>query len=102
MNLWGSWHNNSIDWKGFIFYDKFYILDIDGHLKIQDKDIVLKQLSFSIDGDVRVSLKGFVQNKIFSNAMLTSLISRNSTSTTGPLKISTCIFMPKYPARTFL
>ena len=51
MNLWGSWHGNSIDWKGFIFYDKFYILDIDGHLKIQDNDIVLKQLSFSVNGD---------------------------------------------------
>jgi hypothetical protein len=51
MNIWGSWRDNNIDWKGFIFYDKFYILDIDGHLKIQDKDIVLKQLSFSIDGN---------------------------------------------------
>jgi hypothetical protein len=51
MNLWGSWRDNNIDWKGFIFYDKFYILDIDGHLKIHDKDIVLDQLSFSIDGN---------------------------------------------------
>jgi hypothetical protein len=51
MNLWGAWHGSNIDWKGFIFYDKFYILDIDGHIIIQDKDIVLKQLSFSIDGD---------------------------------------------------
>jgi len=50
-NLWGSWHNDSIDWKGFIFYDKFYILDIDGHLKIQKENIVLKQLSFTIDGN---------------------------------------------------
>ena len=51
MNLWGSWHNNDIYWKGFIFYNKFYILDIDGHLKIQKNDISLKQMSFSIDGN---------------------------------------------------
>ena len=50
-NLWGSWHNDNIDWKGFIFYDKFYILDIEGHLKMQKENIVLKQLSFTIDGD---------------------------------------------------
>ena len=51
MNLWGSWRDNAVDWNGFIFYDKFYILDIDGHLKIDDRDIVLKRLSFSIDGN---------------------------------------------------
>ncbi len=51
MDLWGSWHDNNIDWKGFIFYNKFYILDIDGHLKIQEKDIVLERLFFSVDGD---------------------------------------------------
>ena len=51
MDLWGSWHDNNIDWKGFIFYDKFYILDINGHLKIQEKDIVLERLSFSVNGD---------------------------------------------------
>ena len=51
MDIWGSWHAHHIDWKGFIFYDKFYILDINGHLKIQDNDIVLKQLSFSVNGD---------------------------------------------------
>lgn len=51
LNLWGSWHGNTIDWKGFIFYDKYYILDIDGHLRFQEKDIILDQLSFSIDGD---------------------------------------------------
>lgn len=51
INLWGSWRNNSIYWKGFIFYNKFYILDIDGNLNIQDKDIALRKLSFSIDGD---------------------------------------------------
>ncbi len=50
-DLWGSWHDNDILWKGFIFYEKFYILDINGDLKIQEKDIVLKHLSFSIDGD---------------------------------------------------
>jgi len=44
-------HNNDIYWKGFIFYNKFYILDIDGHLKIQKNDISLKQMSFSIDGN---------------------------------------------------
>jgi len=57
INFWGSWHANNIDWKGFIFYDKFYILDIDGHVRIQDKNIILKQLSFSIDGD-GVGIKG--------------------------------------------
>jgi hypothetical protein len=51
LNLWGSWHGNSINWKGFIFYDKFYILDIDGHLNLEQNDLVLKQLSFSINGD---------------------------------------------------
>jgi len=51
LNLWGGWHGNDIGWKGFIFYDNFYILDIDGHIKIQDKDIILDHLSFSIDGD---------------------------------------------------
>ncbi len=51
LNLWGSLRANNIDWKGFIFYDNFYILDIDGHIGIQDKDIILTKLSFSIDGD---------------------------------------------------
>ena len=50
-NLWGSWQDDRIDWKGFIFYDRIYILDIDGHLIIQPKDIILKQLSFSVDDD---------------------------------------------------
>ncbi len=51
MNLWGSWQDNDIDWKGFIFYDKLYILDIDGHLNIQNNDIILKKLSFSVNGN---------------------------------------------------
>jgi len=51
MNLWGSWRKENIDWKGFIFYDKLYILDIDGHLKMQGNDIVLKKLSFSVNKD---------------------------------------------------
>ena len=51
LNLWGDWQGNSVSWKGFIFYDKFYILDIDGRLRIQKNDILLKHLSFSIDGD---------------------------------------------------
>jgi hypothetical protein len=51
INLWGSWHDNHIDWKGFIFYNKFYILDINGNVEVQDKDIVLKKLSFSVNGD---------------------------------------------------
>lgn len=51
LDLWGSWHTNMIKWKGFIFYDKFNILDINGNLDIQDKDITLKQLSFTVNGD---------------------------------------------------
>jgi len=49
IDLWGNWQGNNIDWKGFIFYNKFYILDIDGNLIIQEKDITLKQLSFSVN-----------------------------------------------------
>jgi hypothetical protein len=51
VNLWGSWFDKSIDWKGFILYNKFYILDIDGHLRIQNNDLVLKHLSFTVNGD---------------------------------------------------
>ncbi|MBF0570685.1 MAG: hypothetical protein HQL12_02315 [Candidatus Omnitrophica bacterium] len=51
LNLWGKLSGGNIDWKGYIFYEKFYILDIDGHLKIERNDIILKGLSFSIDGD---------------------------------------------------
>jgi hypothetical protein len=51
FNLWGSWHADSIDWKGFILYTKFYILDIDGYLKIQENDVFLKHLSFSVNKD---------------------------------------------------
>ncbi len=57
VNLWGQWQDNTIDWKGFIFYKKFYILDINGHCNIQDTDIVLKGLSFSVNGD-DVTLSG--------------------------------------------
>ena len=49
MNLWGSWYKENIDWKGFIFYDKLYILDID--MKMLGNDIVLKKLSFSVNKD---------------------------------------------------
>jgi len=51
VNLWGRWQKDSIDWKGFILYKKFYILDINGHLNIQDRDLILKGLSFSVNGD---------------------------------------------------
>jgi len=56
LNLWGSWHGDNIYWKGFIFYETFYILDINGHIKLQKDDAILQQLSFSIDGDdIRLS-----------------------------------------------
>ncbi len=51
MNLWGSWVGNNVEWKGFIFYNKIYILDIDGQLRIQKKAIILKQLTFTVNGD---------------------------------------------------
>ncbi len=51
INLWGRWQNRNIDWKGFIFYKDLYILDINGHLNIQGKNIILKSLSFSVNGD---------------------------------------------------
>lgn len=69
INLWGSWHDNSVAWKGFIFYDKFYILDIDGNLEIQEKNVVLKQLSFSVNGDpVSASGDCLKQNPFQCNA----------------------------------
>jgi hypothetical protein len=51
VNLWGSWSYNDIRWKGFMFYQKSYILDIDGDLSVEDKNFVLKRLSFSVNGD---------------------------------------------------
>lgn len=57
INLWGGWRDNNIDWKGFIFYGKHYILDIDGHLKIREDDIILKRLSFWVDGN-NVTVRG--------------------------------------------
>ncbi|MDE2009273.1 MAG: hypothetical protein KGJ09_04250 [Candidatus Omnitrophica bacterium] len=51
MNLWGHWYGRSIDWQGFAFYGKYYVLDIDGHLQLQDKNILLKHLSFTLDGN---------------------------------------------------
>ncbi|GEM_PF-2753898 len=57
LQLWGSWQENYLDWKGFVFYDgplakgPLYILDIDGHLHIKDRDIALERLSFSVNGD---------------------------------------------------
>ncbi|MDE2028618.1 MAG: hypothetical protein KGJ11_08760, partial [Candidatus Omnitrophica bacterium] len=51
INLWGRWHGRYIDWNGYVFYDKYYILDIDGHAQLQDKSIVLKRLSFNLDKD---------------------------------------------------
>jgi len=62
MNLWGSWHGDTIDWKGFIFYEKFYILDIDGNLKVQQNAVALKQLSFNINGDP-VKVRGYCSPK---------------------------------------
>ncbi len=62
IDLWGSWHLDSVNWKGFIFNDKFYILDIDGHLKIQKDLLVLDRLSFTVDGDA-VDLSGECSRK---------------------------------------
>ncbi len=65
LDLWGRWHAHSIDWKGFIFYDKFYILDIDGNLNAQGKDIVLKKLTFSLNGDNVTASGHFLRQDFF-------------------------------------
>ena len=104
MNLWGSWRDNNIDWNGFIFYDKFYILDIDGHLKIQQKDIVLKQLSFSVDGD-GVGARGQCsrQNLFQCDADITYLRGSQHLDPQRPLKnINLHLHAQNTPAGPFL
>jgi hypothetical protein len=51
FDLWGRYDDSAVDWRGFIFYKNLYILDIDGHLETGAKDIVLKRLSFTVNGD---------------------------------------------------
>ncbi|MBF0504825.1 MAG: hypothetical protein HQL14_06955 [Candidatus Omnitrophica bacterium] len=66
INLWGKWQENTIDWKGFILYKQFYILDIHGHLNIADTDIVLKSLSFSVNGNDMTAQGSCSKLKLFS------------------------------------
>ena len=87
MNLWGNWYKNEFYWKGFIFYDKFYILDIDGHLNIQKNDILLKPLSFSIDGDdVTISGECTKQNLFQCDAAITYQRSTPQVNPKSPLE----------------
>ena len=80
VNLWGRWQENTIDWKGFIFYKRFYILDINGHLDIQDANIVLKGLSFSVNGDA-VALSGYCsKEKLFQCDANMSVLRSQTTS----------------------
>jgi len=87
INLWGRWQENTIDWKGFIFYKKFYILDINGHLNIQDTGIVLKNLSFSVNGD-DVALSGHCSKETFFQCDADMSLSRQKQhlSAAAPLK----------------
>jgi hypothetical protein len=87
INFWGRWQNNTIDWKGYIFYKQIYILDITGQLNIRDKDILLKNLSFSVNGDA-VNLSGQCsKQKLFQcDADMTVLRQKQHLNVQTPLK----------------
>lgn len=57
LQLWGVWKGYRLIWKGYMFYsgplakEPLNILDIDGRLNVNDKDISLEKMSFSINGD---------------------------------------------------
>ena len=57
LQFWGDWRGNSLDWKGFMFYDgpltpkPLYVMDINGTLHVKDQGITLEKLSFSFNED---------------------------------------------------
>lgn len=57
LQYWGTWQDNRVIWKGFMFYkgpfvkEPLYVLDIEGLAFVKSPDVWLKKLSFSINGD---------------------------------------------------
>ncbi len=87
FNLWGSWRNHRLDWKGYIFYDRWYILDIDGRVKVHPQDIVLDQLTFSVDDDAAAARAHCTREAFFQcDADITYLRQTQNTGPPLPLK----------------
>lgn len=91
INLWGQWQNNNIDWKGFILYKQIYILDISGHLNIRDTAIVLKDLSFSVNGD-DVDLTGQCSKQKFFQCTADLTVSRQKKHLTAQMPVKDISF----------